>query len=63
MNTKKRAAVERAGFKIGTVQELLGLTDEESAEVDDMVAAVVLLEDDEFASFLKKIDDEGRSPD
>ena len=62
MDPEKRAALEYAGFKFGTVQELLGLTDEESAEVDAMMAAVVLLEDDEFAAFLKKIDDEGRSP-
>jgi len=34
MESGKRARLEAAGFKVGTVQEFLGLTDEENALVE-----------------------------
>ena len=34
MKTRKKKDLERGGWKIGTVQELLGLTDEEAAYVE-----------------------------
>lgn len=34
MNPEKKKKLERAGFKVGTVQEFLGLTDEQAAKVE-----------------------------
>jgi DNA-binding transcriptional regulator YiaG len=38
MNKEKKKALESAGFRVGTVQEFLGLTDEESQIVELRVA-------------------------
>ncbi len=38
MNPKKRAALEAAGFRVGTVQQFLGLSDAESKLVELRVA-------------------------
>lgn len=38
MDKRKRKALEDAGFKVGTVQEFLGLTDEENQVVELRVA-------------------------
>jgi len=38
MNPEKRAALEAAGFRVGTVKEFLGLTDAESKLVELRVA-------------------------
>ena len=38
MNSEKRAALEKAGFRVGTAQEFLGLSDAESKLVELRVA-------------------------
>jgi|SRR5580658_918558 DNA-binding XRE family transcriptional regulator len=43
MKNSKRKKLERAGFKVGTVQEFLNLSDEEMALIDLKVHLVKLL--------------------
>jgi DNA-binding XRE family transcriptional regulator len=43
MNKIKRKNLEKAGFKIGTVQEFLGLSDEEMALIDLKVRLIEML--------------------
>ena len=57
MDPKKRARIERDAFRIGSVQDMLGLSQTEMLAVKTIVAAVVLLEDNEFALFLQKIEE------
>ena len=40
MKAAKRRRLERAGWKVGTVQEFLGLTDEEAALIEMRLALV-----------------------
>jgi DNA-binding XRE family transcriptional regulator len=43
MKPSKRRHLEKAGFKVGTVQEFLGLSDEETALIDLKVRLIELL--------------------
>ncbi len=43
MRTSKRQKLEAAGFKVGTVQEFLGLSDVEMALIDLKVRLVIML--------------------
>src|SRR5438094_449417 len=43
MNVSKRKKLQKAGFKIGTVQDFLGLTDEEMAVIDLKVRLIKML--------------------
>jgi ribosome-binding protein aMBF1 (putative translation factor) len=43
MKQSKRKKLERAGFQVGTVQEFLGLSDEEMALIDLKVRLVEML--------------------
>src|SRR4051812_48180927 len=45
MNSSKRKKLQKAGFKIGTVQDFLGLTDEEMALIDLKVRLIKMLAD------------------
>lgn len=40
MDEAKRKRLEAAGWKVGTVQEFLGLTDEEMEEIEERIAKV-----------------------
>lgn len=44
MNKAKRSRLERAGFKVGTVQEFLGLSDEDMALIDLKVRLIRMLQ-------------------
>ncbi len=41
LTDKQKAALRKAGWKIGSVQELLGLTDGEMMTIDLMVKAAI----------------------
>ena len=56
MNQAKRKRLEKAGFKVGTVQEFLGLADEEMALIELKVRLVELLKDARKAAGLKQQD-------
>jgi ribosome-binding protein aMBF1 (putative translation factor) len=43
VKSSKRKNLEKAGFKVGTVQEFLGLSDEETALIDLKVRLIELL--------------------
>jgi len=45
MNDGKRKKLERAGFRVGTVQEFLQLSDEEMALIDLKIRLVVMLKE------------------
>ncbi len=40
MDEAKRKRLEAEGWKVGTVQEFLGLTDEEMEEIEERIAKV-----------------------
>lgn len=56
MNADKKARLEKAGWKVGTVQEFLGLSDEEMAIIDGGVAQ------QELAQVASNHQAEGSSP-
>jgi len=43
MNTNKKKRIESAGFKVGSVQDFLGLSDEEMALIDLKVRLIRML--------------------
>jgi len=43
MKLQKKKRLEKAGFKVGTVQEFLGLTDEEAALIELKVQLIKML--------------------
>ena len=45
MKSTQRKKLEAAGFKVGTVQEFLGLSDEEMALIDLKVGLVTMLKE------------------
>ena len=47
MTPEKLARIERAGFHVGTIQQLLGLTDAEMAEVEAAVESFITEAEDD----------------